>query len=466
MALDEGDCLCSSVRCLPVRWRLPRGGCGLYVARATYALALLVLMGTGWLVLTGTQLVRDVGDLARFGAVMFQILAPLQLALAAFFSALLAASEVAHEKDRHTLVLLLLTSLSNSELVLGKLLASLLGVLVMLAAAPAGVHARRRCWAACPMGRSPGRWPSRWPPCWSAAASARLLALWREKTFQALAMTVLVLVLWLAVGEIVAAGVLGETIARPALPGAGRRAQSLAGHSRGDPPVRPRPAGAGPAGHAGPPVSAAGRGAAALLLNGVAVGDGARVESVAAKPSGRQRGESATGETRRARTGDRKRAREQARPGSVLPLPLSPSPSLSPSCHRRVWDNPVIWREIRTWAYGRKILVVRLAYWCSSRLAAGGLVADRSPAASGRATPRRRWLLVPAGAAEPGAGQRPGRHVVDQRARRPGAGPAAGDRPDAEGDRLRQAGRRVLQHQGNGAAADAAVRRAFGWPDR
>ena len=29
---------------------------------------------------------------------------------------------------------------------------------------------------------------------------------------------------------------------------------------------------------------------------------------------------------------------------------------------RRVWDNPVVWREMRTWAYGRKILVVRLAY--------------------------------------------------------------------------------------------------------
>ena len=113
----------------------------MYVARTAYALALLVLMSTAWLVLTGTQLVRDVGDLARFGAVVFQILAPLQLALATFFSALLAASEVAHEKDRRTLVLLLLTSLSNSELVLGKLLASLLSVLVMLAAALPRVHA-------------------------------------------------------------------------------------------------------------------------------------------------------------------------------------------------------------------------------------------------------------------------------------------------------------------------------------
>ena len=107
----------------------------LYISRAAYVSALLVLMCTAWLVLTGTQLVRDVGDLARFGAMLFQILAPLQLALAMFFSALLAASGVGQEKDRRTLVLLLLTNLSNSELVLGKLLASLLNVLVLLAAA-------------------------------------------------------------------------------------------------------------------------------------------------------------------------------------------------------------------------------------------------------------------------------------------------------------------------------------------
>ena len=58
-------------------------------------LALLVLMCTAWLVLTGTQLVYDSGDLARFGMSLFQLLAPLQLAVAVFFSALLAASAVA-----------------------------------------------------------------------------------------------------------------------------------------------------------------------------------------------------------------------------------------------------------------------------------------------------------------------------------------------------------------------------------
>ena len=39
------------------------------------------------------------------------------------------------------------------------------------------------------------------------------LALWREKTFQALALFVLILVLWLALGEMLAAGALGRTLA-------------------------------------------------------------------------------------------------------------------------------------------------------------------------------------------------------------------------------------------------------------
>ena len=30
---------------------------------------------------------------------------------------------------------------------------------------------------------------------------------------------------------------------------------------------------------------------------------------------------------------------------------------------RRVWDNPVLWREMCTWAYGKKIIFIRLAFW-------------------------------------------------------------------------------------------------------
>jgi len=180
----------------------------LYVARAAYVLALLVLMSTAWLVLAGTQVVRDVGDLARFGMILFQVLAPLQLALALFFSAMLAASAVAQEKDRRTLVLLLLTRLSNSELVVGKLLASLLNVLVLAAAALpvfmmiallGGVSFGQ-------IGRALAVTLAGVAACGSLGST---LALWREKTFQALAMTVLIVVLWLTVWEIVAAGLLG-----------------------------------------------------------------------------------------------------------------------------------------------------------------------------------------------------------------------------------------------------------------
>src|SRR5687768_17203507 len=93
----------------------------LYVSRTAYSAALLVVMCTAWLLLARTQAVRNVGDVARFGAILFQILAPLQLALGIFFSALLAASTITQEKDRGTLILLLLTNLSNVEIVLGKL---------------------------------------------------------------------------------------------------------------------------------------------------------------------------------------------------------------------------------------------------------------------------------------------------------------------------------------------------------
>ena len=78
---------------------------------------------------------ENLGDLAWFGAAVTQILAPLQLAVAMPFSALLVASAVALEKDRKTLELLLMTNLSNSELVLGKLLAGMLTVVMVVVAA-------------------------------------------------------------------------------------------------------------------------------------------------------------------------------------------------------------------------------------------------------------------------------------------------------------------------------------------
>ncbi len=322
----------------------------LYVARTCYVAVLAVLAGTAWLVLTGTQSINDVGDLARFGTTLIQLLAPLQLALAMFFSAMLAASAVAQEKDRRTLVLLLLSNLSNSELVLGKLLASLLSVLVMLAAALplfmlaallGGVSFGQ-------IGRVFGVTLASVLVCGSLGST---LALWREKTFQALAMTVLVLVLWLAAWEVVATGTFGE---------------SFAGLSCGDwaiaaspwqavmeatqPYVQEDPA----LGPLGTPVHlflvmASG---ASILLVGVAVVMVRRWNSAVETRIGKaaqQPAEQPAGET-------------AERPTKIV---IGRS--------RRVWDNPIIWREMRTWAYGRKIMVVRLIYLLLFGLAAGSL---------------------------------------------------------------------------------------------
>jgi hypothetical protein len=40
---------------------------------------------------------------------------------------------------------------------------------------------------------------------------------------------------------------------------------------------------------------------------------------------------------------------------------------------RPVWDNPILWREVCTWAYGRKILLIRAVYGVFFVLAALGL---------------------------------------------------------------------------------------------
>src|SRR5690606_9832452 len=112
----------------------PRSG-RLYVIRSLYVGALFGLVLTAWLILLGSHNVRSLGDLARFGSAVFALLAPLQMAMAVAFSALLTTAAVAQEKDRRTLDLLLMTRMTNAELVLGKLLASMLSVFVLMVAA-------------------------------------------------------------------------------------------------------------------------------------------------------------------------------------------------------------------------------------------------------------------------------------------------------------------------------------------
>src|SRR5262245_7537488 len=105
-----------------------------FVLRAGYVLGLFVLMYTAAQATFGWQQVSNIGEAARFGNLLFQLFSMLQLALVLFFAPLFAATRVAQEKDRQTLVLLLMTDLRNRELVTGKLLASLLPVAALLAA--------------------------------------------------------------------------------------------------------------------------------------------------------------------------------------------------------------------------------------------------------------------------------------------------------------------------------------------
>ena len=317
-----------------------------YVGRACYVAGLGVLIGVAWLVLTGTQSISDMGDLARFGTILLQLLAPLQLALAMFFSAMLAASAVAQEKDRRTMVLLLLSNLSNSELVLGRLLASLLGVLVMLAAA-LPLFMLTAMLGGVSFGQIGRVFAVTLAAVLVCGSLGSTLALWREKTFQALAMTVLVLVLWLAAWEMVALGAFGE---------------SFAGMSSGDWAIAASPwqavleatrpylqnePGRGPLGSpvnmflaSAAVVSALLVGLSVIMVRRWNVATEARVEKVPEPVAGSS---------------------------TEKPVAAAQLPS------RRVWDNPIIWREMRTWAYGRKIMVVRLVYLLLFGLAAGSL---------------------------------------------------------------------------------------------
>lgn len=323
----------------------------LYVSRTAYAAALLVLMSTAWLILAGTQIVRNVGDLARFGAILFQILAPLQLALAILFSALLAASAVSQEKDRKTLILLLLTRLSNSELVLGKLLASLLNVLVMLAAA-LPVFMLASLLGGISFDQIARVFAVTLASALVAGSLGSTLALWREKTFQTLALTALILVSWLALWELVGSGAFGAAwLGIPSETWAASFSPWQAILAATQPTMQFEPA----LGPLRSPVYAylLVAALAAVVLNLIAVGM-VRVWNPSRELQPRER------ENQRESIWGVEHDLTQTNPSTSAAAPANVH--AAPGKTRQVWDNPILWRELRTWAYGRKVLVIRAAY--------------------------------------------------------------------------------------------------------
>jgi ABC-type transport system involved in multi-copper enzyme maturation permease subunit len=352
----------------------------LYVSRAAYVSGLLVLVCTAWLLLAGTQVVRNLSDMARFGAMLFQIIAPLQLAVALFFSALSAASAVAQEKDRRTLVLLLLTNLTNSELVLGKLLAGMLNVLVLLAAS-FPLFMLVTLFGGISFAQIARVFAVTTSAALATGSLGSTLALWREKTFQTLALTVLALVFWLAAGEALAHGALGsgwpgisaETWAQGLSPW-----QAILAAAR--PSIETQQA----LPYLGTPVNlfvlvacvlCAGLNVVAILL--VRVWNPSR--EVRASTAAAEEPESIWGLTEEAAAARRAATRNVHAAGGRT---------------REVWDNPILWREIATWAYGRRVLIIRIAYlalFAAAMIALRGVVmAEQRPVTGSTAL-----ILVP-----------------------------------------------------------------------
>lgn len=333
---------------------LPRRGRS-YVARAAVVGTALVLMSTAWQVLAGSQLVRNIGDLARFGAIVFQLLAPLLLAAVTFLAALSTAAGVAYEKDRRTFDLLLLTNLSNSELVFGKLFAGLLGVFNLLPAA-VPVLALTALMGGVGFAQVGGVALAATAATFLAGSVGSTIALWREKTFQTLAATALAIVVWTGFWETTGRGLfgavwLGVPTATWAVAASPWHAVLAAAQ-----PFSNTHASLGLLGH---PAAAHALFAivAGLLLNGLAVW---RVRVWNPTRELLPRSPDATTEQAAApHTWSLAALRGASRSSAGAETAVA---GRGLRRTRTVWDNPTLWREIATWAYGRRVLLIRLVY--------------------------------------------------------------------------------------------------------
>ncbi|QDU08935.1 ABC transporter permease [Gimesia aquarii] len=297
-----------------------------YLIRSGYVAAVFILIFTAGQTILGTQQIQTVtiGEFARLGNLIFQIIAFLQLLLVLFFTLLFSAGSIAQEKDRGTLILLLMTELKDRELVSGKIQSSLLIVYVLLAASipvciflylMGGVELSQIIWMEllCLM------------TVFATGSWAGLVAFWREKTFQTLAISVLGMVVFLGVVELVVS-LIG--------PQFGGRAW-IAGLN----PFR----------------------SLYEILNPLSLNSGLQVITVSAWPSFVSL--FVLGIALKAYTILRLRVWNPSR--SVYKSTAKEETEeavIIKEKSRSIWSNPVIWREIMTKAYGRKVFVIKLAY--------------------------------------------------------------------------------------------------------
>jgi len=335
-----------------------------FAARVVFLVMVFAIISTTWLLLAGVQPVQNAGDLARFGVLIFQLIAPFQLFVLMFLGALAGVTAVSHEKDKQTLTLLLMTSLSNSEVVLGKVGSGLLWAFnAMLSVAPilflpcllGGVSLEQAASAAlitastiiltCSLGAT--------------------VAFWREKTFQAIAVTLLAVAIWLAAGEAIRFG---------SVPGISSQASTVISPASSIiSPIRaiwqvaqpiPRSTANSPFG-----VWEQALLSSSVLLCGAVMLMGLSILRLRVWNPNRERRKVSAEYSDEVAVADStlEAVGAQAAPaGRTIKSWKSRDP-------RAMWSNPILWREMRTWAYGKKVLIIRVAYLILAACVAFGL---------------------------------------------------------------------------------------------
>jgi ABC-type transport system involved in multi-copper enzyme maturation permease subunit len=350
-----------------------------YATRTAYLGTLWIIGLTAYQTVVGWTHSATLGETARFGALLFQLLTFLQLTLFLFFSALSAASAVSLEKDRRTFILLLLTDLRNHEIVLGKVLGSLLSIWLLLASTVpvlmmllllGGTGLEQVLQAVVVVAAT----------SLAAGCLGGLIALWRDRTFQSLALTVLLLVLYLCVVRLIilVCSFIPGLADLDLLPWLDPFEALRSVHD-------PLTAGALP--------PAYGFAGVMLLLSAALMGWGVwrlRVWNPSGEPiQQREQPDEATEAKERAAVAALSALRRRPARELVLaaaeesggagergsggasvtspPLPEGPpdrtSVHAAPGKARQVGANPILWREIYTRAYGRRPLLVKSAYF-------------------------------------------------------------------------------------------------------
>jgi ABC-type transport system involved in multi-copper enzyme maturation permease subunit len=310
-----------------------------YASRAALLVLIVVLGATAWQATIGFTRAATLGEAARFGLLLFQIVVYVQLLLLIFFAALSAASAVSQEKDRRTFVLLLITDMRDYEIVLGKLLGSLLPITVLLlVSVPAlalmlllgGIGPTQVLQAAVVLLTT----------AFAAGSLGGLVALWRDRTFQALALSVLFLALYLSLTQ--AVGVVGPMLAPTVDWG---RVQAWIDPFRAMQAVLDPP----PGGWVGLPPA---YGFALVMLGWCVALNGLGIA--------RLRRWNPSGEPVMQREGPAEDPEANLSPEELKAF--RSKAHAAPGAVREVWENPVLWREVRTLAYGRRPLLVKIAF--------------------------------------------------------------------------------------------------------